>query len=72
MWFGHNKAPSTHIGDTLEALGSDEQGILHCKALHDLFFIRPLLSRTGDIDDFPNRNRQRELDKMRRQRNMFQ
>ena len=37
------------------------------------FFIRPLLSRAGDIAHFPTqRSRCRELEKMKRQMNMSQ
>ena len=43
-----------HIGETPEVPGSGEEGTLRCRALQDLFFIRPLLSRAGDIADFPN------------------
>ena len=44
----------------------------HCnyRALLDLFFIRPLFAKTGEIVIFPNRHR--EVDKMRRERNMPQ
>jgi len=31
---------------------SGEQGTLYYRALQDIFFIRPQLSRTGDIADF--------------------
>ena len=41
-----------------EVLGPGEHGTLHCRALLDLFFIRPLPSRTGDIPDFPNIEKQ--------------
>ena len=44
----------------LEAPGPGEQGTLHSRALQDLFFIRPLPSRTGDIADFPNTQKQAE------------
>ena len=33
--------------------GSGEQGTLHYRALQD-FFIRPQLSRSGDVADFPD------------------
>ena len=33
---------------------SREQGILHCRTLQDLFFIRSFLSRAEDIGDFPD------------------
>ena len=45
---------------------------MHCWALQDLFFIRPLLSRAGDVADFPTTWKQRKLVKMKRQRNMPQ
>ena len=38
--------------------GSGEEGTLHCRAIQDHFFIRPLLARAGDIDDFPNTQKQ--------------
>ena len=64
---------TTHTGDTPEVPGPGEQGALHCRELQDLLFKRPLLSRAGDIADFPkHRNRGRDLDKMRRQRDMCQ
>ena len=31
---------------------------MHCRALEDLFFVRPLLSRAGDVADFPNTQKQ--------------
>lgn len=43
-----------HMGDTPEVPGSGEQGTLHHRALQNLFFINPLVSRTGDIADFSN------------------
>ena len=45
------------------------RGTLHCRAVQDFFFIRPLLSRAGDVADFPNiekhtqRVRHKETDK---------
>ena len=57
----------------LEAPGPGEQRTLYCRAQQDLFFIKPLPSRTRDIADFPNtRDRLKDLDKMRRQRSLFQ
>ena len=51
----------------LEVPGPGEQGALHGRAL----FIRTLTSRKGDVVDFPNTQKQhRDLDKMRRQRNL--
>ena len=35
-----------------------EQGILHGRTLQDLFFIRPLSSRTEDVVDFSNTEKQ--------------
>ena len=35
-----------------------DQGASDCRALQDLFFIRPLLSRVGDGADFPNTEKQ--------------
>ena len=56
-----------------ETPGSGEQRTLHCRAPQNLFFIRPLLSRSGDVADFPNtRTRHRQSDKMRRQRKISQ
>ena len=42
-----------HIGDTSEVPVSGDQRTLHCNAPQDLFFIRPLLSKAGDIADVP-------------------
>ena len=50
----HNsKAHTSHIGDT-----PGEQGILHCRVLQDLFFIRLLLSKAENIADFPSTQKQ--------------
>lgn len=49
---------TTHIGNTPEIPDSDEQGTLPCGSLQDLFFIRLLLLRAGDIVDFPNTHKQ--------------
>ena len=46
------------IEDSPDAPGSAEQETLNCRALQDLFFIRALLSRAGDIADFPNTKKQ--------------
>ena len=52
MWLSHNsKVHATHTEDTLE-------GKLHCRALQDLFFIRPLLAKAGDVAYFPNTQKQ--------------
>lgn len=37
---------------------SSEGKTLHCRALHDLFFTKPLLSRVEDITDFPDTEKQ--------------
>ena len=59
MQLNHNsRVHATDIGDTSEVPGSGEQKTLHCRALQDLFFIRPLLSRAADIPDFPNTEKQ--------------
>lgn len=63
---------ATHIGDALEEPGSGEPQTLHCRALQDLFFIKPPLSRAGNVAEFLNTEPGRELDKMRRQRAMSQ
>lgn len=51
-----------HMQHTLETFpevpGPGEQGTLHNRALSDLFFIRPLPSRTGDVAKFPNTEKQ--------------
>ena len=49
-----------HTQHTPEAPGSGEQGTLHYRTLQKLFFIKPLLSRTGDVSDFPNTQKQTE------------
>lgn len=38
---------------------SGEQGTLNCRALQDLFFKKSLLSKTEDIADFLNTEKQR-------------
>lgn len=48
---------TTHIEDTREVPSSGEQGTLYCRALQD-FFIRPLLSRAGEVADFTNTEKQ--------------
>ena len=48
---------NTH-GDTLEVPGSGELGTRHCRALRDLFLIRPLPSKAEDAADFPNTKKQ--------------
>ena len=45
--------------------GSGEHGILHYRAPQDLFFMKPLLSRKGEVPDFTNRKKQTQRDKMR-------
>lgn len=47
--------------------GSDEEGKLLYRASQDLFFRRPLLSRAGDEANFPNKETDIELDKMRQE-----
>ena len=63
MTQNNSRIHETHTEDIPKLPGSDEQGTLHCRALQDLFFIRPLHSRSGDTD--------KELDKRRRQKIMF-
>ena len=43
-----------HTQDTHEVPGSGEQRTLYCRALEDLFFIKPLSSRARDVANFPN------------------
>jgi len=52
MWL--SRAYITHIEDTPEGPGSGEPGALYYRALQDLFFIKPLLSGSGNVADFPN------------------
>ena len=48
-----------HILETLpEAPEPGEQGTRQNRALHDLCFIRPLPSITGDVADFSNTEKQ--------------
>ena len=55
MWLSHNsRAHSTCKGDTFEVLVSGGQGTLHYRAPKNFFSIGLLLSRSGDINDFPN------------------
>ena len=49
---------------------SGEEGRLQCRAPHDLFSIRSLLSRARDVAEFPNT--ETETDKIRGQKNMCQ
>ena len=65
-------AHATHIENIPKALGSGEQGTVHCRVLLDLFFTKPQFSRVGDIADLPNTKKQTELDKIRRQRSVSQ
>ena len=44
----------THIGDTPEAPVFSEHGAFHCRTLQDLHFIKPLLSKAGDIKEVLN------------------
>jgi len=50
--------PTDNIGGAPEVPGSGKQGKVRCRALQDLFFRRPLLSRAGDIADSPNTQKQ--------------
>ena len=55
MRLSHNsRVHATHIGDTSKVPGSGEQRPLFYRAPQDLFFKRLLLSRAGDVADFPN------------------
>jgi len=59
MRLSHNsREQATHIGDRHEIPGSGEQGTLCYRAPQDLFFIRPLLSRSVDKADFRNTKKQ--------------
>ena len=52
--------------------GSGEQGTLHSRAPQNLF-VKPLPSRAEEVADFlTQRNRRREVDKVRRKRNTSQ
>ena len=63
----------THIEDSAKVPVSGEQKTLDCRALQDLFFIKPPLSRAEDITDFPNTEKETQRGrKMRIQRNMSQ
>ena len=53
------KQQSTHTLETLsEVPDPGEQGTPHSRAIQDLFFIRPLPSKTADVVDFPNTEKQ--------------
>lgn len=56
MYLSYNsRGYTTHtVVHTSEVPGSGEQGTLQCRALQDFFYIRPLLSRAGDVADFAN------------------
>lgn len=58
--------------DTNEAPGSDDQRQLCYRATQDFFYTRLLLSRPSDIANLIHRNKQRKLNKIRRQRNTSQ
>ena len=61
MWLSHNSRVHTaHIGDSSGAPGSSEQGAVHYSTPYSLFFIRPWLSKSGDVADFPNTQKQRQ------------
>ena len=69
----NSRMQATHIGDSLEVPGSGEEGTLHCRALQELFFIKSLFSRAEKYLTFlTQRNRHREIEKIKRQRNKFQ
>ena len=55
---------ATHIRDITETPGSEDQGMLLCMALKDLFFTRPLLVIAGDIADFPNTEKYRQTQRV--------
>ena len=60
MWLNYNRrAQTTHIGDTPEGPDFGKLGTMHGMALPDLFFIKPLLSITGDTADFPRSEERR-------------
>ena len=64
MWLSHNsRVHATHIEIPLKRQSLVNRGHC-CRALQDLFFIRPLLSRARDIADFPNTEKHRELEKI--------
>ena len=44
-----------------EATGPEEKGPLDNRALKDPFFIKPLPSRTRDIADLPNTEKQTQI-----------
>ena len=67
----NSRVHATHIADIPEVPGPGKQGTLHYRAPQDLFFIKPLLARAEDELTFPT-HRNRDLDKMKRQRNMSQ
>ena len=59
MWFSCNsRVYATHISDTSKMTSSGKQGTLHYRASQDIFFKRPLLSKAGDLADFPNTKKQ--------------
>lgn len=59
MRLSHNsREQATHIRDRHEIPDSGEQGTLCYRAPQDLFFIRPLLSRSVDKADFQNTKKQ--------------
>ena len=61
------------MGEAPEVPGSGEEGTLHCRALQDLFFIRPYFQeQETQVTFLTHRNRYRKLDKMRKQKNMSQ
>ena len=63
-------AGSTHWRHSRKCRALGNRG--HYIAGQDLFFIKPLSSRTVNAAFLTQRNRHRDLDKMRRQRNLSQ
>lgn len=52
----------------LEVPGPGEQGTQHCRALQDIYFIRSLCSRNGNVGDFPKTQKQaRDLEKKKKE-----
>lgn len=43
-----------HTGNTSEVPGSGDKGVFYHWAPEDTFYVRPLLSRPGDVADLPN------------------
>lgn len=49
---GHNSRVHATKETPSELPGSEKQEMLHCEALQDLSFLKPLLSRAGNITGF--------------------